>query len=155
MRDPEGDNDQPRTSAEAVQRKSMVVGRLKRRADFLRAAKGKRWHGETFSLQASRPKDESDEVRIGLTVTKKVGNAVIRNRARRRLREAIRLHGSLPAQSGHDYVLVVRVEALRVPFATLQSDLTRAVRSVHAPARSQDPAKRPRRREADAPIRTT
>ena len=144
MRDPEGNG---RLLADSAPGETVAIDRLKRRADFLRAAKGKRWHGKAFSLQASRPLEESNAVRIGLTVTKKVGNAVVRNRARRRLREAIRLHADLSAQPGHDYVLVARVEALRLPFAILQSELSRAVRSVHAQTRPQ--AKLPRRREAD------
>lgn len=154
MRDPDRDGGEPQPWAEAVDQADAAVGRLKRRADFLRAAKGKRWHGKAFSLQAGRSSDrEAGPARFGLTVTKKVGNAVVRNRARRRLREAIRLHPDLPARQARDYVLVARLEAIRVPFATLQKDLSAAVRSVHAEARLQDAAKR-LRREATGPVAT-
>ena len=58
-----------------------------------------------------------DAPRFGFTVTKKVGNSVIRNRIRRRLREAIRLTDpTSPPKPGHDYVLVARIEALTAPF---------------------------------------
>jgi ribonuclease P protein component len=112
---------------------SCKIGRLKRRADFLRAAKGKRWHATPMSVQAAT----SDEpgVRIGLTLTRKVGNAVVRNRIRRRLREAVRVTDALPVVPGHDYVIIGRVEALRLPFETLQRDLARALRGVHESGR--------------------
>jgi ribonuclease P protein component len=122
------------------------IGRLKRRADFLRAAKGRRWHGKAFSLQAGPATDDTDPetARVGFTVTKKVGGSVVRNRARRRLREALRLSSGLPVKAGHDYVVIARIEAIRLPFSTLQTDLTRAIRSVHAEARPHDASKRTR-----------
>jgi ribonuclease P protein component len=130
--------------------KDIAIGRLKSRADFLRAAKGRRWHGKAFSLQAGRA-DETGSVedagtpaaRVGFTVTKKVGGSVVRNRARRRLREALRLTEGLPVRPGHDYVVIARIEAIRLPFSTLQNDLNRAIRSVHAEARPRDASKRP------------
>ncbi len=104
-----------------------------RRADFLRAAKGKRWHGTALTLQATaRGADEAEQPpRLGFTLTKKVGCAVIRNRARRRLREALRLSVGLQARPGHDYVVIGRIAAIRVPFAELQSELARAFIGVH------------------------
>jgi ribonuclease P protein component len=130
-----------------------TIGRLKRRADFLRVAKGRRWHGKAFTLQA-QPADDSaggeaaraggetaSAVRAGFTVTKKVGGSVVRNRARRRLREALRLCPDLPVRAGHDYVIIARLEAIRLPFSTLQDDLTRAIRGVHAEAKPRDGAK--------------
>lgn len=109
-----------------------TIGRLKRRADFLRAAKGRRWHGRALSLQ-SVARGDMDEagVRVGFTLTKKVGCAVIRNRARRRLREAVRLTADLPTKPGHDYVVIGRAAAIEVPFEALQQELARALRAVH------------------------
>ena len=122
--------------------------RLKRRADFLHVGKGRRWHGKAMTLQMSprraapaapaAPSDagleeaRSEAVRFGFTLTKKVGNAVVRNRARRRLREAVRLSPDLPARPGHDYVVVGRLEAIRLPFEQLLGELARAVDRVHA-----------------------
>ena len=114
------------------------VGRLKRRADFLRVAKGKRWHAGAMSLQAA-PAEATGDVRIGFTLTRKVGNAVIRNRARRRLKEAVRLCPDLPVVADHDYVIIGRVEALRLPFETLKRDLARAIRGVHESGRPGRP----------------
>ena len=99
----------------------------------MRAAKGKRWHGKALTLQAGprEPDHAADPPRLGFTLTKKVGCAVIRNRARRRLREALRLSVDLQARDGHDYVVIGRIEAIRVPFADLQSELARAFIGVH------------------------
>ena len=76
------------------------VARLKKRADFLAAAKGRRQHQRCFVLQgrqrevAGEASENADAPRFGFTVTKKVGNSVVRNRIRRRLREAARLADS-------------------------------------------------------------
>ena len=125
------------------------VKRLTRRADFLRAAKGRRWHGAALSLQGvARERDDAAIAsgergpRVGFTLTKKVGCAVIRNRARRRLREAVRLSPDLPLRPGYDYVLVGRTAALRLPFEALRDEVARAVRAVHAgstPQKSRRP----------------
>ncbi len=112
----------------------VAIRRLKRRADFLHAGKGKRWHGKTLSLHAApaRPSHADPAVaRIGFTLTKKVGNAVVRNRARRRLKEALRLCIDLPAKPNHDYVVIGRIEAVRLPFTALGRDLLRALEDVH------------------------
>lgn len=102
------------------------AGRLKKRRDFLRlAAKGKRAARPGLVLQAM--KGEAGAVRLGFTVTKKVGNAVTRNRARRRLKEAARLN--LPdAALGWDLVLIGRNDTPRRPFARLVEDLHGALR---------------------------
>jgi ribonuclease P protein component len=114
--------------------------RLTRRFDFLDAAKGKRFHSRSFSLQAGRqrrsPTGEDQAAaapRFGFTVTKKIGSAVVRNRIRRRLKEALRLVPDLPARPGHDYVIVARPAALGQSFSALQDELTRAITGIHAP----------------------
>ena len=99
--------------------------RLRRRSEFLAAARLSR---AAFVLQAlPRPESErAGTIGIGLTVTRKIGNAVTRNRARRRLREALRLVLPGPARPATDYVVVARPPALTFPFANLQSDLVGA-----------------------------
>ena len=103
--------------------------RLKARPDFVRASGGGRVHSRSFSLQVSRRPAEGDPVpgcRVGLTVTKKVGGAVERNRIKRRLREALRTPG-LPTLPDHDYVVVARRDALSAPFAGLVGELRRCL----------------------------
>jgi ribonuclease P protein component len=94
--------------------------RLRRRAEFLSVAGGVRAAAKTLVLQArARP---GKAVRFGFTVSKKVGNAVERNRVRRRLREMVRLCAAGCVPAGHDYVVVGRRAALEVPFARLEAD---------------------------------
>ncbi len=109
---------------------------LAKRADYLAAARGRRVSAPAFLLQVrERPEGEATGVRVGFTCSKKVGNAVARNRAKRRLREIARL--TLPAlgRDGFDYVLVGRPEVTAArDFAALREDLERALRSVHSEA---------------------
>jgi ribonuclease P protein component len=108
-------------------------GRLRRRPDFQRVARGRRAAVEAFTLQAIRRQEQENGPtgpRVGFTVTRKVGGAVERNRIRRRLREALRAAGPLEAEGDHDYVLVARREALARSFAALIEDLRRAFRAV-------------------------
>lgn len=105
--------------------------RLRQRADFLKAATGPKAPAAAFVLQA-RQRAEDGPVRLGFTVSKKVGNAVERNRVRRRLKEVVRLSTSGRMQSGHDYVLVGRRAALTVPFAKIAEEFDGALRRVHA-----------------------
>jgi ribonuclease P protein component len=102
-------------------------GRLKRRADFLRAAaKGRKAAMPGLVLQALQRADQGP-VRLGFTVTKKVGNAVTRNRTRRRLKEAARLELAGCELSGLDLVLIGRDATRTRAFADLQQDLRRAL----------------------------
>jgi ribonuclease P protein component len=104
--------------------------RLTQRADFLAAATGLKVAGAAFVLQARR-RDDEGPVRFGFTVSKKVGNAVERNRVRRRLREIVRLAGTERTRAGHDYVLIGRRAALALPFARMRLDFDGALRRVH------------------------
>ena len=124
---------------------------LTRRADFLAAARAGRVGMPGFLLQArQRRSDEADptEVRVGFTCSKKVGNAVARNRAKRRLREIARLVLPGLGRPGWDYVLVGRPEATASrDFTDLQADLRRAMAQVHdgKPRPPHDGAPRGRR----------
>jgi ribonuclease P protein component len=106
------------------------VQRLRQRADFLTAATGARAPVSGFVLQAL-DRREDGPVRVGFTVSKKVGNAAERNRVRRRLREVVRLAPQAPLRPGHDYVLIGRRAALELPFDRLIEDFARALRRVH------------------------
>ena len=88
----------------------IAVERLRQRADFLRVAAG-RWRYATPGLVVQmRPREDmsSPAARVGFTVTKKVGNAVVRNRTKRRLREAVRLALDPGAYRGFDMVVIGR-----------------------------------------------
>src|SRR5690348_17194963 len=100
--------------------------RLKQRADFLAAAKGARVPAGPFVLQ-SRARGDAGPARFGLTVSRKVGTAVERNRVRRRLREIVRRNAAVIAQDGHDYVLIGRRAALAMPFATIKAEFLGAM----------------------------
>ncbi|MCV6546785.1 MAG: ribonuclease P protein component [Cohaesibacter sp.] len=102
--------------------------RLKKRAEFLTAAKGVRIPRRGFVLQAiCRKPDDPAPARVGFTVTKKVGNAVVRNRIKRRLRELARLHGPHIMMDGHDYVLIGRRAALHLDFDQMVADFRGAI----------------------------
>ncbi len=118
--------------------------RLRKRADFIAAASGLKVPAPAFVLQIRKrdrkpgqlqdrapsqtKQDAADAPRIGFTVTKKIGNAVERNRIRRRLREVVRLSDPRQLRSGHDYVLIGRRAALTLPFTRLAQDFDGALR---------------------------
>jgi ribonuclease P protein component len=102
-------------------------GRLRRRPEFLRvAASGKKAAVGGVVLQVLTRQD-AESARLGFTVTKKVGNAVVRNRIRRRLREAARLLLAERPLSGVDLVLIGRDSTRKRNFISLQGDIRRAL----------------------------
>ena len=121
--------------------------RLRQRADFLAAATGAKAPASGFVLQARKrhedgPKEGTTEgpkespVRVGFTCSKKVGNAVERNRVRRRLKEVVRLSQAARMKPGHDYVLIGRRKALELPFDRMIEDFDRALRRIHTVGRA-------------------
>jgi ribonuclease P protein component len=113
-----------------------TMERLRRRTDFRAAAAGQRASVGTFVVQARR-RAEDGPVRIGFTVSRQVGNAVERNRVRRRLREMVRLSQGGGMHDGHDYVLIGRRAALAVPFGQMRQELDAALGRIHDPERTQ------------------
>ena len=105
--------------------------RLRQRKDFLAAAAGARAPVSGFVLQAL-DRREDGPVRVGFTVSKKVGNSPERNRVRRKLREMVRLASPAGMRRGYDYVLIGRPAALALPFGQLIEDFGRALGRVHA-----------------------
>ncbi len=140
---------------------SKPLGWLKKRSEFLNCAKGLRVHAASFVLQCAPrqadPVDGTQRARFGLTVSKKNGNAIRRNRIKRRFRAVIAaaadgtaakdVPGSgldcetasasagsavLNVQTGCDYVIVAKPNALNDSFAALVEGLRRAVTKIHA-----------------------
>lgn len=101
--------------------------RLKKRKQFLAVRAGEKRRGRLFLLEVLE-RDDDLPPRYGLTVTKKVGNAVVRNRIRRRLREAVRVHAADDMKAGSDYVIVGREDVLGVAFDELTRELSRRIR---------------------------
>jgi ribonuclease P protein component len=102
--------------------------RLKRRAEFLRAAaKGRKAAMPGVVLQALAHDEPASPSRLGFTVTKRVGNSVVRNRVRRRLREAARLVLTARPIDGYDLVLIGREGTVARPFPDLLADVERAL----------------------------
>lgn len=104
--------------------------RLRKRKDFLAAARGRKRAERGLVLQANFRNDENP-ARVGFTVTRKVGGAVERNRAKRRLRAAAAEVLSLTAKDGYDYVLIGRQETLTRRWPDLLGDLKIAISKVH------------------------
>ncbi len=106
---------------------------LRKRADFLACARARKAPAPAFLLQARR-RDDGDGIRVGFTASKKVGNAVARNRAKRRLRALARLVLTAAGKPGWDYVLVARAtETASRNFADMEADLRQALAKIHAP----------------------
>jgi ribonuclease P protein component len=113
--------------------------RLKRRRDFLRLARtGRKWAAHGLVLQAKRrpddlatdPGTDSAAVRVGFTVSRKVGNSVVRNRARRRLKAAAENIFPAHGMPGFDYVVIGRAATPKRPWAELQDDMVAALKKV-------------------------
>ncbi|MEL6977311.1 MAG: ribonuclease P protein component [Pseudomonadota bacterium] len=125
--------------------------RLKKRRDFLAASRARKWSAPGLVLQA-RPRKEEEArfapegaVRVGYTASKKVGDAVTRNRAKRRLRALAEPALATLGRAGWDYVLIARRdETAGRLFASLEAEFAEAVRRVHAPRKGADAQRRPR-----------
>ena len=106
---------------------------LKKRADFLRAAKGVRRVEGAVTLETCKtpPDIATDTCRVGFTASRKIGNAVARNRAKRRLRAAASQLLPLLGRGGHDYVLVARASTGTRAFEALLADVTIALKAAH------------------------
>lgn len=108
---------------------------IKARADFLKAAQGGKWIAPALILQTTQRREghmAGPQPRIGYTVTKKMGNAVKRNRIKRRLREAARRIAPGYARPAHDYVVIARLPALTCDFSDLLRDMEFAFSRIHA-----------------------
>jgi len=118
----------------AIAAKKLRIERLRKRADFLAAARHLRRVAGSITLEMSptpEPARTPETLRLGFTASKKIGNAVARNRAKRRLRAAAYALLPLSGREGHDYVLVARQGILVRDFAALRNDIAEAARAAH------------------------
>ena len=107
------------------ERTALNLGRLTKRSEFLNARKGQRASRPLVAIEAIRQREA--DVRVGFTATKRIGNAVVRNRAKRRLREAARQLLPQHACAGCDYVLIARDNTADAPWPALLDDLKSAL----------------------------
>jgi ribonuclease P protein component len=112
---------------------------LKKRSDFLLAARARKQGVGSMMIQARQRREgetqDASAIRVGFTCSKKVGNAVARNHAKRRMREVARALLPTLGKPGWDYVLIGRAEATAArPFEDLKGDLKYALKKLHAPA---------------------
>jgi ribonuclease P protein component len=102
---------------------------LKKSGDFQRISRlGKRWSFPAFIMQAL--KNETSSFRLGLTASRKVGNAVTRNRAKRRLREVVRLYKTHEKLAGWDIVLIAKTAAAERDFSMMQQDFMQGLKNM-------------------------
>ena len=143
---------------------------LRKRREFLRVRGGNRWATPAFVLEAKqRQPDDAGQAaadptsapddrapRVGFTVTKRLGNAVRRNRIRRRLKAIVQQVAQSGAKDHFDYVVIARAPSHDMRFAELIDLMTRAFEKVHGPARKsgRPRRKRPARDGNCAPQRT-
>ncbi len=109
---------------------TLTIERMRRRPEFLAAAKGASAARGAVVVQALDRADESRAIRVGFTATRKVGNAVVRNRCKRRLREAARSLVPLHGRHGYDYVFVARMGTANRPWDRLLDDVKSALLSL-------------------------
>ena len=128
------------STAEGTSPTSIRLRRLQKRAEFLFVAQGMAAARGAVLIQG-RPREGFADVGVGFTATKKIGNAVTRNRAKRRLREAARMMLPLHGQAGHDYVLIARSGTTVRPWDRLVDDVKSALISLRT---GGDPARPPR-----------
>lgn len=118
----------------------MKLETLRKRNEFLRVRGGGRCSTHAFVLEAKQRTQTTGNQhcfnsgpRFGFTVTKKLGNAVRRNRIRRRLRAALQMVAMQAAKNHFDYVLIARAAAYDMPFRDLSELMTKAFERAHQP----------------------
>jgi ribonuclease P protein component len=122
-RRPQGAERPPRARPEEAQR--LIT--LRKRADFLAANGGSRASTPGFILLVRDRQDRDPSMRVGFTVTKKIGGAVVRNRMKRRFRALAREIVPLKGFAGSDHVMIGRARGIERDFALLRSELTKAL----------------------------
>lgn len=131
---------------------AFAIERLKKRADFLACAQAPSCARGAVVVQA-RPRDDQPLVRAGFTATRRVGGAVVRNRAKRRMREAARLLLPELAHPGFDYVFIARGGVTTRPWPRLLDDVKSALIRLAAERDSRTPGPTPPPRPSAPPLK--
>lgn len=125
---------------------TISLSRLKRRPEFLAVAAARRkWVAPGLVLQArpqvasTIPAGDPPPIRYGITASRKVGNAVARNRAKRRLRAAAREVLPASGAAGYDLVLIARAATIGRPYSELKADLAKGIAKLTHPRRATKP----------------
>ena len=144
MTPPEAPLDGTASRRETPPAASSCLEILKKRSDFLLAARARKQGVGSMMVQARRRRDDEGvdaaTIRVGYTCSKKVGNAVARNHAKRRMREVARVILPTLGKPGWDYVLIGRFETTAArPFDDLKGDLKYALKKLHAPQQKSRP----------------
>lgn len=130
---PEVSVDGPKAGHDAPPAVSVFLETLRKRPEFLACARAAKAPMPGFLLQGRNRRDEAPTIRIGFTASKKTGNAVTRNRAKRRMRELARAVIAAEGRPGWDYVLVARPGATVVrDFADMRRELSEGLARLHA-----------------------
>ena len=105
---------------------------IKKRSDFLAANRGKRYATPGFVLLVRDRQDDNPAIRLGITITKKVGNAVIRNRMRRRFRALAQEMLADKGKAGADHILIGRDSGIERDIDALRADMVKALGKIGA-----------------------
>jgi len=110
---------------------TLKVTTLKRRSDFLRLRKARTYKCKLFAVSGHQDASSHTQIRVGYTVTTKLGNAVVRNRIKRRLRAATSTTLAEKGLRGFDYVVIARRAVIRAEYADLVSEFSTALDHIH------------------------
>jgi ribonuclease P protein component len=123
----------------AMDREGTPYSVIRKRPEFLAANRGRRYATPGFVLLVYDRKDDRPDIRLGITITKKVGNAVIRNRMRRRFRELAREMLGVHGKPGADHILIGRSDGIERDFDVLRRDMMKALTKLADNNRSAEP----------------
>ena len=106
-----------------------ILGKITNRSDYVKASRGRYIKTSSLFLQKVK-RDDKKIPRYGITASKKIGIAVERNRAKRRIRHAIKEVLPKYGKNGYDYVVVATIKTNKVSWKTVLNDLEKAFREI-------------------------